>query len=201
MVIENSGKIYEFKLEHNLGYAYCQFNDFTDVVQFSGKLISVFSIIKPDKDPTPTIDQIINSPILFGPHPLLKFPNARGKGAWKIIGQIIMASIPEIIFKDVRDNYIKKDWTKLKGWFYYKNFLGERSNDCDYEEVRHLELPVLYGMKTIETRTAMHLLLLDKKNVADYYDLSDFYLRNVYIDIVNTSFNLEEANKLLEIID
>jgi hypothetical protein len=200
MVIDNSGKIYEFKLEHNLGYAYCQFNDFTDIVQFNGKLSSVFNIIKKDKESTPSIEQIISSPILFGPNPLFKFPNARGKGAWKFIGQIIMASEPEIVFKDVRDNYTKKDWTKLNGWFYYKNFLGQ-SNDCDYEEVRHFELPILYGMRAIETRTTMQLLLLDKKNIADYYNLTDFDFRHIYIQTVNTSFSLEEANKLLEIID
>jgi hypothetical protein len=162
MIIENSGKIYEFKLEHDLGYGYCQYNDFTDISKFEGKLISVFNLIRKDNESIPTIKTKIDSPVLFGPHPLLKAPNSRGKAAWKYVGQVITASIPEIVFKRVRDHHIKKDWNKLIGWHYYKNF-KESGPDCNYEEVRHLELPVLYGMKTVETRTTMQLLLFDKK--------------------------------------
>ena len=200
MIEENSGKIYQFKLEHNFGFAYCELTDFTDITKFSGKLVSVFSFIESKVHANPDIEQIVHSPLLFGPHPLLKFPNIKGKGAWKFIGKLKKISIPNIIFKDVRDNHTNKDWTKLKGWHRVKDFevVGE---DCDYEEVRNLELPVLYGMKEIEMRTTMQLLLMNKKSIKDYYDLRDFHVRNIYIQTVNTSFCLSDANKYLNEID
>jgi Immunity protein 26 len=197
---KNSGNIYQFTLNHNLGFGYCEFVDYSDVSTFSGKLIYVFDIIDKKRNDNPDVEKISNYSLLFGPVPLLKTPNIKGKGAWKLIGKTknLKSEIP--IFKDVRGNYTKKDWTKLGSWFPLKNF-HDVGQDCGYELLRHFELPVLYGMKEIEIRTTIHLLLLNNKNVKEYYDLTDFHLRNIYIRVVNTSFNSKDADRFLKEID
>ncbi|HWJ27971.1 MAG TPA: hypothetical protein VNS32_15605 [Flavisolibacter sp.] len=196
MIEENSGKIHRFKLDFNLGFCYCIQFDFTDITKFSGKLIYVYDLISTESTCSINIEQLTSSSFLFGPKPLLKFPHIKGKGAWEYIGKIDNLIKPRIIFKSVRDNYTMKDWTKLKGWHKYEDF-ETVGVDCNYEEIRYLELPVLYGTSEIEIRSTMHILLLNKKRVNDYYDLEDLHLRNIYIQTVNSSFKLDEANKFL----
>jgi len=178
---KNSGKIYRFSLDFDLGYGFSELLDFSDISDFSGRLLYIFRVI--EKDNSPNIEDIKSSGILFGPVPLSNYPNVRGKGAWKLIGEINNYSISVPILKNVQGNYTQKDWSKIDTWYKLYNF-EDRSSYCSYEEVRRLELPVLYRMKDIQTRATMQLLIEAGKKVNEYYDLnvSTPFLRQYFLE-------------------
>src|SRR5690242_13548540 len=99
MIIENSGKIYRFKLDHNLGFGFAEVYDFTDELSMlDGRLVYVFN--KHDKEPKPTYDlsEIRKTGIALGPIRLHTFPNTRGLHAWKFILQtdkLLLSELPE----------------------------------------------------------------------------------------------------------
>ena len=43
MIKENSGKIYRFKLDHDLGYGFAEVYDFTDHSMFDGRIVYVYN--------------------------------------------------------------------------------------------------------------------------------------------------------------
>ena len=45
MITENSGKIYRFKLDHDLGFGFAEVYDFTDHSMFDGRLVYVYDKI------------------------------------------------------------------------------------------------------------------------------------------------------------
>jgi len=205
MVLKNSGKIFRFELEHNQGFAYCEFVDFSDLFSFDGRLIYVFDLIEKQINKLANISYIETHKILFGPVPLIKAPNIRNKEVkLNLIGKTnnIKSEMP--VFKYIILPTIKKDWTKLEGW--QKNTWGiDRgkpgssglSKIVNYEEVRYLEEAVLHTMKGIVIRTTMLVLIRENKKIKDFYDLQDFYLRGLYIRVVNTSLSKIEGEQLL----
>ena len=202
MKIENSGKVYVIPLEFDLGYSVCTFFDYTDIAPFDGAVISVYNIQFDNLEKTPSIKFIENSKILFGFVPLNKYPNIKGKGAWKLIGKlnILETGIPE--FKDT--NHIIElhkavDWSTVGGWKLRLNFT-EGGKYFDYESVRNIEMLTLYNMRNIEIRATMHFLLFNKKNIQEYYDLTNDNLRNIYLAMANTSFDKKKALMLLKAV-
>lgn len=202
MVITNSGKIYLFSLDFNLGYGCCRFDDFTDVASFTGRIIYAYNVFFERMEKLPSINSIVNSKILFGPSPLYREPNIRGKGAWKNIGKIIDVDTALPVFKITNHTitlWKTNDWSSIDSWQKKYNF-NTGSGYCDYEYLRYLELPILCSMREIEIRTTMHFLILNKKNIQDFYDLNDSENRNIYLKMVNTSFDKKRALALLKMI-
>jgi hypothetical protein len=148
----------------------------------------------------PSIIDIDKLGVLFGPVPLNKYPNTKGKGNWHIVGKSNKLSKAVPVFKDT--NHIialhnSVDWSIVKGWRKRLNF-HEGGGYCDYETVRELEMLILYDMRNVEIRATMQFLLLNKKKVADYYDLTIDNFRRIYIQMVNTSFDKKKAAILLK---
>ena len=197
MIAKNSGKIFRFELDFNLGYAYCMTFDFTDLSPFSGNIIKVFDYLEKEINPEIDIYELLRRPSIIGHHPMIKLPNSRGKGAWKLVGQIKHLIPPHLIFKYNLQSHTNKDWTKLKKWQTWENFKNITYN-VSYSKIRHLEMSDLYGKESLKIRTTMYYLIMNNKKVSDFYDLKDFHNRNLYIDLCNTNFSIEKAKDLLK---
>jgi hypothetical protein len=193
---EHSGKIYRFPLAFHMGYGYCELLDFSDISDFSGRLVYVFSLVTGPSSRKVSLAEIQHSGHLFGPVPINNYPNVRGKGAWVYVGKRndYRTSIP--ILKEVQGNYTMKEWSKLDKWYKLYDF-EERSDYLPYEQVRTLELPVLYQKQDIQARATMQLLLEKGEDVRKYYDLKDFRTRQTFIITVNTSMPAHKADVLL----
>jgi hypothetical protein len=77
MILENSGKIYRFALDHGLGYGFSEVYDFTDDSMFDGRYAFVYNKIDQVVCKEYRIDDIRKSGIALGPITFYKFPNVR----------------------------------------------------------------------------------------------------------------------------
>jgi hypothetical protein len=96
-------------------------------------------------------------------------------------------------------DYNAADWSELTTWYTLADF-EKRSDYLDYEEVRHLEKPVLHSTRDIEIRTTMYVILQNKKKAEDYYDLTDRHLKFLYVELINTCFDKKSTIKYLKSI-
>ncbi|NII26643.1 hypothetical protein HB364_16255 [Pseudoflavitalea sp. X16] len=197
----NSGKVYAFPLNFEQGFALCKFMDYTDVASFDGALVYVLNIYMKTIDELPTTEELTKSKVLFGPVPLNKHINVKGKGAWKLVGAIKVSDDPIPVFKDTNQIVsLQKavDWSTVSGW--RKRHFNEGGEECEYEEVRYLEMLELYDMRNVEIRTTMHFLLLNNLKVEDYYNLKDENYKRIYLQMINTSFDRSTAKKYLKVL-
>lgn len=200
MIEKNSGKIYIVPLGFEMGFTIAKFVDYTDVAPFDGALLYVLNMRLNDVKDLVSLDEINKMEVLFGPVPLNKYINEKGKGAWKHLGtvRILDKSLP--VFKDTNQIITLNkslDWSTVGGW--RKRYFNKGEGSFDYEEVRHLEMLTLYDMRNVEIRATMHFLLLNNMKTEDYYDLRDENYRTIYLQMVNTSFDKKEAKKYLKV--
>jgi hypothetical protein len=85
MIKENSGKIYRFKLDHNLGYGFAEVYDFTDHSMFDGRIVYVYNRRGKKDEKNYELSEIRETGIALGPIRLYKFPAARGLHSWKYL--------------------------------------------------------------------------------------------------------------------
>lgn len=196
MIIENSGKCYRFPLEHNLGFGYAETLDYTDITKFSGKIIFSYDIFQKKHESPIPLEEIRNYSKLISFHPLLSFPNIKGRDSWQLVGQAIYLKEPEIIFKDISSILKNDDWSSLWGWHTYTNF-KQIGPIVPYESVRKFELPTLYEKKAIQIRSTFHVLLSNEIDIKTFYDLKNNYLKRLYVEHLNTSLPKEKSNSLL----
>jgi hypothetical protein len=198
MVENRSGNIFQFPLHANLGFGFCELVDYSDIDSFNGKLLFVFDYFKQLKDESiPSIEQIKKESFLFGPVPLATYPSVKGKKAWHIVGKDPSPISKVPIFKNVQANYNVKDWTKIGPWYKLYNF-NERSEHFSYDQVRELELPILYTQEKIEVRATMHYLIKSGSDINQYFDLDIFNIGHTLATILNTNLSKEVADALLE---
>lgn len=206
MIINNSGKIFRFALDHNQGFAYCEFVDFSDIFSFDGRLLYVFDLIEKEINNSIDVNYIKKHKILFGPVPLVKAPTLQSKEVkLALIGKAENINSAMPTFKYTLAPTVKKDWTKLNGDWHRNTWSLDRgkaghsglSEPLSYEEVRYFEEAVLHTLKGVVIRTTMIVLIKQGKDVKDFYDLQDFYLRGLFIRVANTSFDKAAAKRLL----
>ena len=201
MIKENSGNIFRFALDFEKGYAYAQIFDLSDVLGFSGKLIQVFNLIDNNSGTTVDIQNIKSKGIMFGPVPVNKFPNTRGKDSWIFIGKTETLQFDPPIFKDYRGILNKNDWSELKPWYKEDRFENKFESEVfDYEDVRHLETIILNHLKAVCSKCTMMKIISEGESVKNYYDLNEIGMRNTYLQVVNTYYSRDVALKLLRII-
>lgn len=201
MIKENSGKIFRFKLDFNMGFGYAEQVDFSDVHTFDGILILVYKLID-DSIVERSIDEIRKSGILFGPVSIFRYPPQRGKGAWKLLciaSDFIINELPPIKF--MSGSKPIKDWSKTKGqWYKYTNWKADPIK-VNYEDVRYIETSTLNSSTGIVSKITMMKIIQSGERVSNYYDLTDLGYKNIYIQIVNTYYDKDTAEKLLLIVD
>lgn len=197
MKTEHSGEIYRFDLLFGKGCAFAELLDYSDVLAFDGILIQVYNLVV-EKNTSICIDEIISSGVLFGPAPIHKYPNTRGRGAWTLIGRNEKYSKNPPFTKDLGGKINTNDWANLKPWFKeYRFDRKSRGTECDYEDIRGLETMILNHVQTIKDKITMMIIIKEGGNVSDYYDLRELGNHNIYLQLVNTYYSKEQANKLL----
>lgn len=199
MILKNSGKIYLAPLNFDLGFVLCKLLDYTDIAPFDGALINVLKKQVKNVESIPSIKDIAGIDSLFGPVPLNKYPNIKGKGAWRYVGQIHPANNEMPVFKSTIERvalYKSIDWSEVKNWS--KVDLYDKQANSEYESIRNLETRELYDMISVEIRATMHFLLLKNEKVESYYDLRNERYRSLYLQMINTSFERQVANKFLK---
>lgn len=198
---QKSGIIFRFPLEFDMGFGYAEQDDFSDVHTFDGILISVYKLID-ERIVDRSVEEIKSSGVLFGPVSIFRYPPSRGKNKWKSIHQTTDFLINEWpLFKTYQGNEGEnKDWSKLlpKWWITDRS---DSTNDLvfkDYETLRYLETTILNSAEGVATKITMMKIIEEGKKVSDYYDLRLVGDRNMYLQIVNTYYDKETAETLLE---
>ncbi|WP_157208247.1 Imm26 family immunity protein [Mariniflexile maritimum] len=203
MKTEFSGNIYRISLDFDLGFVYAELLDYTDVREFDGILIQVYNYIETGNEKQIDIEKIKSNEILFGPVPINKYPNNKGKFAWKYIGKSNSYSKEFPWFKSFRGLINKDDnWSNLSPWF-KANIHGIDSNSIEYnyEDVRRLETLILNHPEMVKIKVTMLLLINKGEIVRDFYDLTNIGNRNMYIQLINTYYDNNKVEELLKYIN
>ncbi|MEW7289944.1 hypothetical protein [Aquimarina sp. 2304DJ70-9] len=199
MIKENSGKIFRFKLDHNLGFGFAEIYDFTDISEFDGRLIYVFNLIDKEEKSKYDLKEIIESGISLGPIRSVSFPGTRGKYASKYIGQrtdLLINKIPKT--KEFQGILINEtNWNNLTKWYRSDKFEQLDSRFMNYSELRNLETRTLSSISGISTKFTMKKIIDENKKVSDFYDLSQRGNLNLFVQLINTYYPIEITEKLL----
>ena len=198
MIKENSGKIYRFQLDHNLGYGFAEIYDFTDIHDFDGVVCYVYNRLDKEISPEYNLIDITKSGISLGPIRLNRIPPTRGKYASKLIGQKSDFLInKEPVSKQLQSLIIKhQNWNNFNEW-YRSDYTDIDSRFTEYKNVRRLETTILNHIAMVSTKFTMKFLIDNKENIADYYDLSEIGNLNMYIQLINTYYPLGKTEELL----
>ncbi len=199
MITENSGKIYRFKLDHELGFGFAEVYDFTDHSMFDGRLVYVYNKIDNKNEKEYKISEIRDSKIALGPIRLYKFPASRGLHSWKLLFKIDELLITEL--PDTKENHslsFKDDnWNNIKTWYKSKRDFNNPIVYVDYETIRHLETRIISSPSGVAKEFTMKVILDRDEKVSDYYDLSDCGNKNLFIYLINTYYPLKSTKKYL----
>lgn len=200
MITGNSGKVYRFKLDHNLGYGFAEVYDFTDHSMFDGRIVYVFN----EHDKTGTREyscsEIRATGIALGPIRLHKFPNIRGLHAWKYLFQnkeLLIQAIPET--KELRGIESKdNNWDNLVDWYGSSYDREKMPIFVPYEKVRHLETRILNTPSGVATKFTMKIILDNNEKVSSYYDLNNLGDKNMFVQMINTYYPLQKTKIFLQ---
>ena len=200
MIKENSGKIYRFKLDHDLGFGFAEVYDFTDHSMFDGRIVYVFNRLDKTEKSSYDISEIRKTGIALGPIRLYKFPNTRGLRSWKFLSQtddLLISELPET--KELQAFHSKNDnWDNFKGKWYSSNYDRKQlPTYVDHEKVRHLETRIINGSTGIVKKFSMKVILDNNEKVSDYYDLSDLGNKNMFVQMINTYYPSKLTKKYL----
>jgi hypothetical protein len=197
MIKQNSGIVYSFKLDHDLGFGFAEFYDFTDVSVFDGRFVFVYNLVSSTS--AVELSEITNSGIALGPISLFRPINTRGMASWKKLSQsneYLMEEWP--VAKSLRANpHLHDDWNLHDKWF-IESEKHDPLQYVPYEKVRRLETLVLSSTQGVKILLSMKVLIDLGKPVADFYDLSDQGNRNHFIRLINTYYPVEQTRKLLK---
>lgn len=202
MIRKNSGKIYRFKLQHNLGYGFAEVYDFTDYSMFSGRLVYVFDRIEKEEKSKYKLAEIRSSNIAIGPLHLGRFPNVRGVNSWKFLFQakdLLIKDLP--VTKSLHGlTWDDDNWANFKKQWYTSNFNPKKElpTYVDYEDVRHLETRILHFPLDVVIKSTMKALIDSNQKVSDYYDLSDLAYKFRFVELINTYYPLAKTRILLK---
>jgi hypothetical protein len=201
MIAENSGKIYRFKLDQNLGFGFAEIYDFTDDSMFDGRIVYVFNRSDKGEELNYELSEIRESGIALGPIRLHKFPNTRGLHSWKFILQtkdLLIHDLPET--KELQGlHWLDNNWDNFKGKWYNSNYDKKGLPIyVDYDQLRHLETRIVNPPSGVVTKFTMKVILDKKEKVSDYYNLSELGTKNMFVQMVNTYFSLAKTKVFLK---
>ena len=198
MKASNSGLIYAFPLDHGLGYGFAELYDFTDESVFDGRFVFVYNLISEAKPSAFDIDLLRKSGVALGPIVLFSFPGTRGKGAWRLLGKIegdfFLNQWP--VAKDLRgvDNKYP-NWNKYDRW-HLRGPGQDPLTYFPYDEIRRYETMMLNSTTSVVQKFSMKQVIDSGKNVADFYDLSDWAVLNAYKQLLNTYYPEKVVERL-----
>lgn len=200
MIAENSGKIYRFKMDHGLGYGFSEVYDFTDDSMFDGRYGYAYNRRDENILEEYRMNEIRSSGVALGPITFYKFPNVRGIGAWKYLFQtndFLISERPPCKSLQGLENR-NDNWAEMHEWFCWPHDLKQQRKFVPYQQVRHLERRILNGPGSLVTKFTMKTLLDIGKRVSEYYDLGKLGTRNMYVQLINTYYTLEQTKEFLK---
>lgn len=200
MIQDNSGKLYRFKLDHDLGYGFAEVYDFTDLSMFDGRIVYVFSRYDKEEKLSYNLAEIRKAGIALGPIRLYKFPNIRGLHSWKYLfkaDSLLISELPET--KELQGLHWKDDnWDNFKGKWYNSNYNKDQLRTyVDYEKVRHLETRILNSPSGVVKEFTMKVILDKNQKVSKYYDLAELSNKNIFVYLINTYYPLDKTKEYL----
>lgn len=202
MIAENSGKIYRFKLDHNLGFGFAEVYDFTDESSlFDGRIVFIYNKCDKGEQSIYEFSEIRRSGIALGPIRLHKFPNTRGLHSWKYLLQTKDFFVTRLPVTKVLQglHWTFNNWDNFKGKWYRSDYDKKKGlpTYVDYEKVRHLETRILNSSTGIVNKFTMKVIIDCGEKISDYYDLSDIGNKFMFLQMINTYYPLEKTNELL----
>jgi hypothetical protein len=200
MVTENSGKIYRFKLDHDLGFGFAEVYDFTDISMFDGRLVYVFNKNDTKVEKEYVLSEIRDSGIALGPIRLYKFPATRGLHSWKFLFKAAELLITDLPCTKENHSFGFKDdnWSNINTWHKSQIHFKSPIVYVNYEEIRNLETRIINSPSGVVKEFTMKVILDNKENVSDYYDLSDLGNKDLFIYLVNTYYPLNSTKRYLK---
>jgi hypothetical protein len=201
MIAENSGKVYRFKLDHNLGFGFAEVYDFTDLSMFDGRVVYVYNRHDGETKSSYELSEIQRTGIALGPIRLNQFPNVKGLHAWKFLFQtnhLLIQELPE--YKILQGLELQEtNWDDFKGkWYSSKDNISKGlPTYVDYEKVRHLETRILNSTTGVVKKFTMKVILDRGEKVSDYYDLADTGNKFMFLQLVNTYYPLQKTLEFL----
>lgn len=201
MIAKNSGKIYRFKLEHNLGFGFAEVYDFTDELSMlDGRLAYVYCKIDKEVKPNYDLSEIRKTGLALGPIRLYKFPATRGLYSWKYLFQtddLLITSIPET--KELHELHTKdNNWNNFKTWYKSNSYFKKPLVYIAYKEIRNLETRIINSSLGVVKEFTMKTILDKKEKVSDYYDLSQVGNKNLFVYLINTYYPLSKTKEYLK---
>ncbi len=202
MIIENSGKIYRFKLDYNLGFGFAEFYDFTDEISmFDGRIVYVYNKIDKEEKKQYELTYIREKGVAIGPIRLHKSPNTKGLNSWKYLfktDNFLIDKLPDT--KELQGIEAKDDnWDNFKNLWYNSNYDKKYlPNYVDYEKVRHLETRIINSNLGVVKKATMKYLLDSCKKISEYYDLTEIGNKNLFVQLINTYYPLEKTKEFLK---
>lgn len=178
-----TGSVFQFYIPEIEKYAFCKFFDFRYLSDFHGLLAQVFDYFSDQEENS--IEKLKNCDWLFGPRSMHKWPNLRKDTGWKSLG-ILSASNDNIVpdFKGTLSfPYIVEDESKIGRWYVVHNLVG--GDECEYEQVRHLETKILTTARDLLDRAGMEYCRINGLKISDYYNLSDTGTLYTYWQMIN----------------
>lgn len=200
MIKENSGKVYRFKLDHDLGYGFAEVYDFTDHSMFDGRIVYVYNRHDKTEQKGYIYSDIRATGIALGPIRLYKFPNTRGLHSWKFLFQtkdLMIDSFPET--KELRGLESKDDnWDNIGDWYGSNYDPKQMPTFVPYESVRHLETRIINSPSGVATKLTMKIILDNGQKVTDFYDLNNLGDKNMFVQMINTYYPLSKTKLFLK---
>jgi len=180
-----TGSVFQFYVPEIKKYAFCKYFDYRHLSEFHGLLAQVIDYFSEREEND--IDNLRNCDWFFGPRSMHKWPNLRTDTGWKSLG-ILSSSTDDIVpdFKGVQAGVsIVEDESAIGPWYPIHN-LTQRGENCEYEQVRHLERKILTTSSLgLVWRTGMEYCRINGLHVEDYYDLKEEGRRNMYLQMIN----------------
>ncbi len=200
MIKENSGKVYRFKLDHDLGFGFAEVYDFTDHSMFDGRIVYVYNRHNKTEQKGYIFSDIRATGIALGPIRLNKFPNTRGLHSWKYLFQtkdLMIDSFPET--KELRGLESKDDnWDNIGDWYSSNYDPKQMPTFVPYKSVRHLETRIINSPSGVATKLTMKIILDNGQKVTDFYDLNNLGDKNMFVQMINTYYPLSKTKLFLK---
>jgi hypothetical protein len=196
---ENSGKVYRFKLDHDLGFGFAEVYDFTELAS-DGLIVYVYNRHDVDSRHLYIHSEIKRKGIALGPLRLYRRPNVRGLYAWKYLFQIQEFLIEEIPpSKEFQGVHPGTNWDASGKRWYRSDYDNRKLPDyVEHSEIRDLETRIWNATPGIVKKFTMKVLLDKNLDVREYYDLQELGNLNMFVQLVNTYYSTEKARIYLK---
>jgi hypothetical protein len=179
-----TGSLLQIKLPKELGFAYGKYIDLLSLDR-SFRYPNLLRVYNYRSGDTYDIDKLGKSDLLFSPLMVAGVPEVLKKGDWKIIGT---AEVQPHEFAIPHFKVSEEVMTEAKeSWFYVVNMDKFKNKiPATYEQVKHLELLRATGAELLPTKIAMGLLQAEGKNIQEYFELTEYFERLFYHEVIDT---------------